>query len=116
LLMEMIPPSSCTAGEIIKLPVRLENLGSMKMTVALSCMLSGRLAAQESIDLSAGAPYTWLVQLKADPKANQATFTAQYSIPGKGKKIEKRYVTIPIKEVGTKVEIDTTALDVFDDM
>jgi len=116
LLMEIMPPSSCTAGEIIKLQVRLENVGSMKMTVALSCILSGRLVAQESVDLSAGAPYTWPVQLKADPKANQATFSAQYSIPGKGKKIEKRHVTIPIKEVGTKVEIDTTALDVFDDI
>lgn len=116
LLLEITPPPLCTAGESIKLPVKLENLGSMKISVSLSCLVSGRLAAQESVDLSAGAPYIWLVPLKADPKANQVTFTAQYSLPGKGKKSEKRHVTIPIKDVGTKVEIDTSALDVFDDM
>ena len=116
LLLEIVPPPPCTAGESIKIPVKLENLGSIKITVSLSCLVSGRLAAQESVDLSAGAPYTWLVPLKADPKANQATITAQYTIPGKGKKTEKRHVTVPIKEVGTKVEMDTSALEVFDNM
>jgi hypothetical protein len=116
LLLEIMPPLPCTAGESIKLPVKLENLGTMKITVSLSCLVSGRLAAQESVDLSAGAPYTWLVPLKADPKANQATITAQYTVTGKGKKTEKRHVTIPIKDVGTKVEIDTSALDVFENM
>jgi len=116
LLLEIVPPAPCAAGDSIKLLAKLENLGAMKISVTLSCLVSGRLAAQESVDLSAGAPYTWLVPLKADPKASEATITAQYAAPGKGKKTEKRYVTIPIKEVGTKVEIDTSALDVFDKM
>jgi hypothetical protein len=116
LLLEIVPPAPCAAGDSIKLPVKLENLGAMKITVFLSCQVSGRLAAQESVDLTAGAPYTWLVPMKADPKANQVTITAQYTVPGKGKKTEKRHVTIPIKEVGSKVEMDTSALDVFDNM
>ena len=116
LLLEIVPPAPCAAGDSVKLPVKLENLGAMKITVSLSCQVSGRLVAQESVDLTAGAPYTWLVSMKADPKANQATITAQYTVPGKGKKTEKRHVTIPIKEVGTKIEIDTSALDVFDKM
>jgi len=79
-------------------------------------LASGRLTAQESIDLAAGAPYNWTVSLKVDQKVNQATITAQYTAPGKGKKTEKRHVIIPIKDVGTKVGIDTSALDVFDKM
>lgn len=116
LLLHIEVPPACTAGDTIKLPVRLENRGSTKITVVLSCWVSGRLAAQESIDLFAGAPYTWMVPLKADPKANQVAITAQYTAPGKGKKTEKRHVTIPVKEIGTKIEIDTSALDVFADI
>jgi len=116
LRMEIDPPPPCTSGETVKIPVRLENLGSIKLKVALSCLASGRLTAQESIDLAAGAPYNWTVSLKVDQKVNQATITAQYTAPGKGKKTEKRHVIIPIKDVGTKVGIDTSALDVFDKM
>jgi hypothetical protein len=57
-----------------------------------------------------------VVPLKADPKANQVVITAQYTAPGKEKKTEKRHVTIPVKEIGTKIEIDTSALDAFADI
>jgi hypothetical protein len=59
--------------------------------------------------------YPWSFSVTADPKLSQVSINAQYSF-GKERKSETRHVAIPVKEIGTKVEIDTSALDVFDDM
>jgi hypothetical protein len=66
--------------------------------------------------LIGGTSYTWKVSVKVDPKARQFAVAAQYVTPQKEKKTEKRQIEIPIKEVGMKVDIDTSALDVFEDL
>lgn len=108
-------PSPCSPGDTVNLPIQVKNQGTVDTNVSLSCRLAGRLVAEDSLVLPAGAGYNWLVSVTADPKANQVSVTAQYTLPGKEKKSEKKVITIPIKEVGARVEIDTSALDVFKD-
>ena len=108
-------PSPCSPGDTVNLPIQVRNQGTVDTNVSLSCRLAGRLVAEDSLVLPAGAGYNWSVSVTADPKANQVSVTAQYTLPGKEKKSEKKVITIPIKEVGAKVEIDTSALDVFKD-
>jgi len=78
--------------------------------------LSGRLISETKVKLPGGTSYTWDVSFKVDPKAKQLAISAQYITPQKEKKITKRQVTIAIKEIGAKVGIDTSALDVFENI
>lgn len=107
--------SPCSPGDPVNLPIQIKNQGTVDTNVSLSCRLAGRLIAEDSLMLPAGTGYNWPVSVVADPKANQAHITAQYTLPGGQKRSEKKVITIPIKEVGAKVEIDTSALDVFKD-
>jgi hypothetical protein len=107
---------ACSPGDIAKLPVQIINQGSIETAVTLTCRVGGRLVAEDFTLLLPGTTYNWSASIKADPKSNQVLLSAQYVLPGKEKKTEKRMVTIPIKELGTKVEIDTSALDVFKDL
>jgi hypothetical protein len=115
ILLSVDSPPPCSPGDKIHLPIRVRNQGTIDTNVLLSCRLAGRLVAEDSIVLPAGAGYNWSVSVNADPKANQISINAQYTLPGKEKKSEKRLITIPIKELGARVEIDTSALDVFKD-
>jgi len=105
----------CTAGDPITLRVGLENQGTASTEVSLTCRLAGRLVAEEKLILPGGASYEWPVKLTADPKAPQISVSAEYTLPDKKKKTVKRQAIIPIKETGTKIEIDTSALDDFED-
>lgn len=116
LTLKVEPPDASSPGDTVKLPVQILNQGSTETNVTLTCRVGGRLVAEDFMVLPPGTTYNWSVSIKADPKANQVLFSAQYILPGKEKKTEKRMVTIPIKELGTKVEIDTSALDVFKDL
>ena len=116
LLLTVEPPAPCSPGDMVNLPIQVKNQGTVDTNVFLSCRLAGRLVAEEPLVLPAGTGYDWFVSVKADPKANQVSISAQYTLLGKEKKTEKRFVNIPIKEVGTRVEIDTSALDVFKDI
>ena len=87
-----------------------------QLSVSLNCRLAGRLIAEEDLILPGGTSHKWQVSVVADQKANQVTVSAEYTLPGKKKKTEKRQVAIPIKETGAKIEIDTSALDDFEDM
>lgn len=109
------PPKECSEGDVVTLPIKVINQGSVDTSVKLTCRLAGRLVAEDSLKLPGGASYPWSVSLTANPKANLVTITAEYVTPEKARKTEKRQVPILIKEVGAKVEIDTSALDVFDD-
>ena len=115
ILVSVEPPPPCSPGDTVYLPIQVRNQGTIDTNVSLSCRLAGRLIAEDSIVLPAGAGYNWSVSVNADPKANQVSINAQYTLPGKEKRSAKRLITIPIKELGTKVEIDTSALDVFKD-
>ncbi|MBI4596104.1 MAG: PglZ domain-containing protein [Candidatus Tectomicrobia bacterium] len=108
-------PAECCSGDAVKLPIYLTNQGTVDTNVFLSCRVAGRLIAEDTLILPAGASHKWVVSVNADPKANQVSISAQYTLPNKEKKIEKRQVSIPIKERGGRVEIDTSALDVFED-
>jgi hypothetical protein len=115
ILLSVKSPPPCSPGDKIHLPIQVRNQGTIDTTVLLSCRLAGRLVAEDSVVLPAGAGYDWSVSVSADPKANQVSINAQYTLPGKERKSEKRLITIPIKELGARVEIDTSALDVFED-
>lgn len=116
LLLTIETPAECCSGDTVKLPVCLANQGTVDTDVSLTCKVAGRLLAEESLILPAGVSHKWVVSVKAEQKANQVAISAKYTLPNKEKKIEKRQLIIPIKESGVKVEIDTSALDVFDNV
>ena len=109
-------PPEAVPGDTIVIPVKIANKGTVETDVSLACRLSGRLISETKLKLLGGTSYTWKVSVKVDPKAKQFAVTAQYITPQKEKKTEKRQMEIPIKEVGMKVDIDTSALDVFEDL
>lgn len=110
------PLSEYSPGDIVILPIFVRNQGTIDTKVNLTCRQAGRLLAEENLVLPGGTSFKWDVSITADPKANQVNISAQYTLTGKDKKTEKRQVLIPIKELGSKVEIDTSALDVFDNI
>jgi hypothetical protein len=109
-------PPEAVPGDTIVIPVKIANQGTVETDVSLACRLSGRLISETKMKLIGGTSYTWKVSVKVDPKARQFAVAAQYVTPQKEKKTEKRQIEIPIKEVGMKVDIDTSALDVFEDL
>ena len=114
LVIDDIP--ECTPGDPITLSIRVKNEGTVNTNVSLTCRLAGRLIGEEVLVLPGGTSHQWPVLFTADPKATQVTVSAEYTIPGKKKKTEKRQAVIPIKETGVRIEIDTSALDDFEDM
>jgi hypothetical protein len=114
LLIDDVP--EVTPGDQVTLRTRVQNQGTVTTNVSLTCRLAGHLIAQEDLLLPGGTSHEWPVMLTADPKATQVTVSAEYSLPDKKKRVEKRQVLIPIKETGAKVEIDTSALDDFEDI
>lgn len=116
LVLSIEPLSEYSPGDTVKFPVEVKNQGMLDTEVHLTCRLAGRLIGEESLVLPGGAAYKWFVTATAEPKANQVYISAQYTLPGRQKKTEKRQVIIPIKELGAKVEVDTSALDVFDNI
>ncbi|OQB75414.1 MAG: PglZ domain protein [Deltaproteobacteria bacterium ADurb.Bin135] len=109
-------PPEAVPGDTIVIPVKIANKGTVETDVNLACRLSGRLISETKVKLLGGTSYTWKVSVKVDPKARQFAVAAQYVTPQKEKKTEKRQIEIPIKEVGMKVDIDTSALDAFEDL
>lgn len=109
-------PEEAVPGDMITIPVKVANQGTVETYVNLSCRLSGLLIAETKVKLPEGVSYTWDISVKVDPKATQLAVSAQYVTPQKEKKTVKRQLIIPIKEVGAKVSIDTSALDIFDNM
>jgi hypothetical protein len=114
-ILTVEPPAEAAAGDQVAISVRMKNDGTTSVKVELSARVAGRLVAQDVVVLPAGVAYPWSFSVTADPKLSQVSINAQYSF-GKERKSETRHVAIPVKEIGTKVEIDTSALDVFDDM
>ncbi len=114
LLIDDVP--ECTPGDSVMLSIRVKNHGTLNTNVSLTCRLAGRLIAEEELLLPGGTSHEWPVSLVADPKATQVAVRAEYTLMGKKKKTEKRQVVIPVKETGAKIEIDTSALDDFEDM
>jgi hypothetical protein len=114
LFIEDLP--AATPGDSVTLKIDVRNQGTIATVVSLTCRLAGRLVAEEQITLPGQASYEWPVTLTADPKATQVLVSAEYLLPDKRKKTEKEQVVIPIKETGTKIEIDTSALDDFDNL
>ncbi len=109
-------PPEAVPGDTIVIPVKIANQGTVETDVSLTCRLSSRLISETKIKLVGGTSYTWKISVKIDPKSRQFALVAQYVTPQKEKKIEKRQIEIPIKEVGMMVDIDTSALDVFEDL
>ncbi len=116
LLLSIEPLPEYSSGDTVKFPVEVKNQGTIDTEVVLTCRLAGRLINEESLVIPAGTTYKWPVAVVAEPKANQVYISAQYTLSGRQKKTEKRQVVIPIKELGAKVEVDTSALDVFDNI
>jgi len=114
LLIEDVP--ECTPGDPVTLRVGVQNQGTVATDVSLTCRQAGRLIAEEQLILPGGTSHKWPVTLTADPKATQILVSAEYTLPDKRKKTEKRQAVIPIKETGAKIEIDTSALDDFEDL
>lgn len=114
LLIEDVPES--TPGDPVTLRIGVQNQGTVTTDVSLACRLAGRLIAEEQLILPGGTSHAWPVTLTADPKATQISVSAEYTLPDKRKKTEKRQSVIPIKETGAKIEIDTSALDDFEDL
>jgi len=113
LLIEDVPEA--TPGDPVTLIIGLQNQGTATTDVSVTCRLAGRLIAEEQLILPGGTSHEWPVTLTADPKATQVLVSAEYTLPDKKKKTEKRQAVIPIKETGAKIEIDTSALDDFED-
>lgn len=116
LLLTIEPLTEYSPGDTVKFPVEVKNQGTVEAEVVLTCRLAGRLINEENLMIPAGTTFKWYVTVTAEPKANQVYISAQYMLPGRQKKTEKRQVLIPIKELGAKVEVDTSALDVFDNI
>ena len=116
LLLSIEPLGPFSPGDMVTVPIDVKNAGSVETVVALTCRHAGRLISEESAKLPPGSSYKWSVSVTADPKLNQIAVSAQYTLPNKEKRTEKRLITIPVKELGAKVEIDTSALDVFKDI
>jgi len=116
IVIDVEAPPEAVLGDTIVIPVKIANQGTVETDVDLACRLSGRLISETKMKLIGGTSYTWKVSVKVDPKARQFAVAAQYVTPQKEKKTEKRQIEIPIKEVGMKVDIDTSALDVFEDL
>ncbi|RLA93069.1 MAG: hypothetical protein DRG83_21545, partial [Deltaproteobacteria bacterium] len=114
LMIEDIP--ECTPGDPVTVSIQLRNDGTVTTYVSLTCRLAGRLIGEEELVLPGGTSHQWSVSITADPKATQVMVSAKYTIPGKKSKTEKRQAVIPVKETGAKIEIDTSALDDFEDM
>ena len=113
LFIEDVPEA--TPGDPVTLIIGLQNQGTATTDVSVTCRLAGRLIAEEQLILLGGTSHEWPVALTADPKATQVLVSAEYTLPDKKKKTEKRQAVIPIKETGAKIEIDTSALDDFED-
>jgi len=109
-------PLECYEGETVRLPVHMKNRGTIETNVSLECRQAGRLVAEKSINLPEGTSYSWIVSVKADLKAHNISIIAQYTLPNKEKKKVTREMSLPIIDKGGKVEIDTSALDVFEDL
>jgi hypothetical protein len=73
------------------------------------------LIEQESLKLPSGSPFQWKFQTEANPKAKLISIVAQYSASGREKTVVRRQISVPLKEEGAKIKIDTSALDVFDE-
>ena len=109
-------PTECFLGDSIKLPIHLKNQGTIETKVFLECRQAGRLISDESIKLPENTSYTWIIPITADPKTNIFSIIAQYTLPNKKIEKIKRQFNLPIKDRVAKVEIDTSALDVFEDI
>jgi hypothetical protein len=114
LLIEDVP--ECTPGDPVTMRIGVRNQGTVTTDVSLTCRLAGRLIAEEELILPGATSHEWPVKLTADPKATQVLVSAEYTLPDKRKKTEKRQAVIPIKDTGAKIEIDTSALDDFEDL
>ncbi|MFX0196224.1 MAG: PglZ domain-containing protein [Candidatus Hodarchaeota archaeon] len=106
----------CAPGDSVNFGIHVSNQGTVTTNVSLTCRLAGRLIAEEELVLPGGASYEWPVAVVADPKATQVVVSAEYTVPERKKEIERRQVVIPIKEAGARIEIDTSALDDFEDI
>jgi hypothetical protein len=102
-------------GDTIHLPIKVRNQGTEETRVSMQAKLGGRLLDQDSFRLPAGSSFKWTISFQVDPKANQLLIRAQYTTPEKEKRVEKRQIIIPVKEEPGRIEIDTSALDMFDE-
>jgi hypothetical protein len=113
--MSINPLDEYVAGEVATIMVNIRNAGTEEIRVALEARIAGRLIEQESLKLPSGSPFQWKFQTEANPKAKLISIVAQYSASGREKTVVRRQISVPLKEEGAKIKIDTSALDVFDE-
>jgi len=113
--MTVDPVQECMEGEEVELGITLSNRGSLATDATLAVYASGRTLSETKIPIEENSSKKWKIKFKASIANSALTILTRYRDHKNASQDIQRNVELAMKEA-ERVKIDTSALDVFDNL